>query len=68
MLIGDCFLPLHFSQTSPHFKGPKTKSFYNDYINDTHMEELVLYWIQYKHSLKYKVICFWRISYVYTVN
>ena len=29
-------------------------------INDTHMEELVLYWIQYKNSLKYKVGCFWR--------
>ena len=27
---------------------------------DTHMEELVLYWIQYKHSSKYKVGCFWR--------
>ena len=34
-------------------------------INDTHMEELVLYW---KNSLKYKVGCFWRFSYVYTSN
>ena len=24
-------------------------------INDTHMEELGLYWIQYKKSLKYKL-------------
>ena len=37
-------------------------------INDTHMEELVLYWIQYKNSLKYKIGCFWRFSYVYTIN
>ena len=34
-------------------------------VNDIHMEELVLYWIQYKNSLKYKVVCFWRFSYVY---
>ena len=34
-------------------------------VNDTHMEELVLYW---KKSLKYKVGCFWRFSYVYTIN
>ena len=27
-------------------------------LNDTHMEELVLYWIQYKNSLKYKIGCF----------
>ena len=39
-----------------------------EYFNDTHMEELVLYWIQYKNSLKYKIGCFWRFSYVYTVN
>ena len=37
-------------------------------INDTHIEELVLCWIQYKNSLKYKVGCFWRFSYVYTTN
>ena len=37
-------------------------------ILDTHMEEFVLYWIQYKNSLKYKVGCFWRFSYVYTIN
>ena len=37
-------------------------------INDTCMEELVLYWIQYKISLKDKVGCFWRFSYVYTIN
>ena len=46
--------------------------YYNDQkntknFNDTHMEP-VLYWIQYKNSLKYKVGCFWRFSYVYTVN
>ena len=40
----------------------------NVLINDTHMEELVLYWIQYQNSLKYKVACFWRFSYVYTIN
>ena len=34
-------------------------------INDTHMKKLVPYWIQYKNSLKYKVGCFWRFSYVY---
>ena len=28
----------------------------------THMEELVLYWIQYTNSLKYKVGCFWCFS------
>ena len=39
-------------------KGPK----------DTHMEEFMLYWIQYKNSLKYKVGWFWRFSYVYTIN
>ena len=37
-------------------------------LNDTHMEELVLYWIQYINSLKYKVGCFWRFLYVYTIN
>ena len=37
-------------------------------INNTHMEELVLYWIQYKTSLKYKVGCFWPFSNVYTIN
>ena len=37
-------------------------------INDTHMEELLLYWIQYKNSLKYKIGCFWRFSHVYTIN
>ena len=31
-------------------------------INDSHMEELKLYWIQYKNSLKYKVDCFRRFS------
>ena len=34
-------------------------------VNDIHMEEFMLYWIQYKNSLKYKVGCFWRFSYVY---
>ena len=34
-------------------------------LNDTHMEELVRYW---KNSLKYKIGCLWRFSYVYTVN
>ena len=41
--------------------------YYNDQkntknFNDTHMEP-VLYWIQYKNSLKYKVGCFWCFSY-----
>ena len=36
--------------------------------NDTHIEKLMLYWIQYNDSLKYKVGCFWRFSYVYTIN
>ena len=31
------------------------------------MEQLVLYWIQYKNSFKYKAGCFWRFSYVYTI-
>ena len=34
----------------------------NQNVNDTHMEELVLYW---KNSLKYKVGCFWRF-YMFT--
>ena len=29
-------------------------------LSDTHMEELVLYWIKYK--IQYKVGCFWRFS------
>ena len=33
-------------------------------FNDTHREKLVLYWIQYKNSLKYKVDRFWCFSYV----
>ena len=37
-------------------------------LNDTHLEELVLYWIQNASSLKYKVDCFKRFSYVYTIN
>ena len=37
-------------------------------LNDTHIEEQVLYWIQYKNSLKYKVGSFRRFSYVYTIN
>ena len=37
-------------------------------LNDTHREKLVLYWIRYKNSLKNKVGCFWRFSYVYTIN
>ena len=37
------------------------------HFNGTHMEELMLYWIQYKNLLKYKFGCFWRFSYVYTV-
>ena len=35
------------------------------FINDTHMEQLALYW---KKSLKYKVGCFWHFSYVYTIT
>ena len=38
------------------------------FLNDTHMEEPVLYWIQYKNWLKYRVGCFWRFSYVYAIN
>ena len=37
-------------------------------FNDTHREKLVLYWIQYKNSLKYKVGCLWHFSYVYTIH
>ena len=37
-------------------------------VNDTHREKLVLYWIQGKNSLKYKIGCFWRFTYVYTIN
>ena len=33
-------------------------------VNDTHMEEFVFYW---KNSPKYKVVCFWHFSYVYTI-
>ena len=33
-------------------------------LNDTHKEELLLYWIQSKNSLKYKVGYFWRFSIV----
>ena len=32
-------------------------TFTEEILNDTHMEELALYWIQYKNSLKYKVGC-----------
>ena len=38
---------------------------YVNCFNDTHMKDLALYW---KNSLKYKVGCFWRFSYVYTIN
>ena len=31
-------------------------------INDTHKKKIVLYWIQYKNTSKYKVGCFWRFS------
>ena len=41
---------------------------HSTFLNNTHKENLVLYWIQYKKSLKYKVGYFWRFSYVYTVN
>ena len=37
-------------------------------VNDTHREKLMLYSIQYKNSLKYKVGCFWLFSYVYTIS
>ena len=39
-----------------------------DVISDTYMKELVLYWIQYKNSLKCKVSCFWPFSYDYTID
>ena len=29
---------------------------------------IVLYWIQYKNSLKYKFGYFWRFSHIYTIN
>ena len=38
------------------------------HFNDSHRRKLALYWIQYKNSLKNKVRCFWRFSYVYTIN
>ena len=38
------------------------------WINNTYKEELLLYWIQYKHLLKYRVGCFWSFSYDYTIN
>ena len=41
-------------------------AFYN--VNDIHIEDIVLYWIQYKNSLKYKIGCLWRFSHVYTIN
>ena len=34
-------------------------------LNDTHVEELLFYW---ENSLKHKVGCFRRFSYVYTIN
>ena len=34
-------------------------------LNDTHLEELVLYW---KNSLKYKVGCFWPFLCANTIN
>ena len=34
-------------------------------INDTHLDELVLYWIQYKNSLKHEIGCFWHF-YMFT--
>ena len=37
-------------------------------LSHARMEELVLYWIQYKISLKYKVGCFWRFLCVYKIN
>ena len=40
----------------------------NCHVHDTHMEELKVYWIQYKNSLKHKAGCFWRFSYVSTIN
>ena len=40
----------------------------NPHINGTDIEQLVLNWFQYKNSLKYKAGCFWRFSYVYTIN
>ena len=31
-------------------------------------KKLVLYWVQYKNSLKFKVGCFWRFWHVYAIN
>ena len=38
------------------------------HVKDTRREKLVLHWIQYKNSSKYKFGYFWRFSYVYTIN
>ena len=42
--------------------------FLKNAINDTHIKERVLYWIQHKTLWKYKVGCFWRFSYIDTIN
>ena len=55
----------------------KNRTMYQEYDTWSHAtykcyqryrEKLLLYWIQYKNSLKYKVGCFWRFSFVYTIN
>ena len=51
-LLTETFFPLYF----------------RDRLNYTHRGKLVLYWNQYKISLKYKVGCLWRFSYIYTIN
>ena len=37
-------------------------------LNDTHREKFALDWIHHKNSLKYKVGCLWRFSYICTIN
>ena len=59
--------PCSAKSWSENFRKLPTKIFFA-VINETLREKLVLYWTQYKNSLKYKVGCFWRLSYVYTVD
>ena len=53
---------------SPLISDINTKKERQATLSDTHREKLVLYWIQSKNSLKYKVGGFWRFPYIYTIN
>ena len=70
--ILDWKLTLKYWEKLTDHQSQKSLTFQKDALffvfNDTLMEELVLYWIQYKNSLKYKVGCFWRFSYIYIIN